>query len=76
MGIVIYFGIFFCCSLRTDGYCDLSFDAFQLLVENYCDYYDYLLVLSNCLWRTDVNIVDYSLIFFSRLYRDEMILYD
>ena len=25
-------GILFGCSLRTDGYCDLSFDAFQSLV--------------------------------------------
>ena len=42
MDIVIYFRIIFGSSLRTDGYCDLSFDAFQLLIENWCDYYDYL----------------------------------
>ena len=52
MDIVIYFGILYGCSLRTDGYCDLSlmpsvadrellwllFDVFQLLMENWCDY--------------------------------------
>ena len=54
MDIVIYFGLLFGCSLRTVGYCDLSlmpsvadrellwswlsFDAFQLLMENWCDY--------------------------------------
>ena len=54
-----YFGILSSSSLRTNGYCDLSFDVFQLLIENYCDYYDCLLVLSSFSWRIDVNTVDY-----------------
>ena len=72
MDIVLYFG----CSLRTDGYCDLSFDTFQFIIENCCDYYDYLLVLSSCSWRTDVNNVEYLLMLSNHLYRTKVILYD
>ena len=74
MDIVIYLGILFGCLLRTDGYCDLSFDALQLLDENCFDYYDYHLMLFSCLWRTDVIIVDYLLMLFSCLYRTEVII--
>ena len=72
--LISIIGIFSICSFRTNGYCDLLFDAFQLLIENYCDYYDYLLVLSSCSWRTDVNNVDYLLMLSSHLYRNEVIL--
>ena len=36
----------------------------------------YHLMLFNCSWRTDVNIVDYLLMLSSRLYRIEVFLYD
>ena len=45
----------------------------QLLIENYCDYYDYHLILFSCSWRIDVIILDYLLVLSSHLYRTEVI---
>ena len=90
-GIVIYYGILFGFSLRTDGYCDLFWDTFwllvenrwilwfiinalQLLVENYCGYYDYHLMFSSFSWRTDVITMIIFMMLSSHFYRNEVIL--
>ena len=54
MGIVFYFG----CSLRTNGYCDLSFDAFSCSWRTDVNIVDYLLILSSHLYRTEVILYD------------------
>ena len=73
--IVIYFGILYSCSLRTDGYVVIYHWCLQLLIENCCDHYDYHLMLFSCSWRIDVIIVDYLLVLSKRSYRIEVILW-
>ena len=53
MGIVIYSD----CSLRIDGYCDLSFDAFSYSWRTDVIIVDYLLMLSNRLYRVEVILL-------------------
>ena len=47
----------------------------QLLIENYCDYYDYHLMLFSFSWRIDVIIVDYILVLSIYLYRTKVIMW-
>ena len=70
-----YFGILSGCLLRTDGYCDLFWDTFWLLVENWWILWFTLGYFSVACWEP-MDIVIYHLMLFNCSWRTNVNIVD